>query len=96
MSRALGANFGMACPPVNWDCTVRELPDRKARPGDYHDWRQGVHPGGDASGALSQRIQRLSSNPPWVRKTAVREAIEVLRLRGQVGVFLGVVADALL
>ena len=53
--------------------------------GDWRDWVVGIRLRENASGAGSQRVAKLPSTPPGVRKAAAREVMEVPRARGQVG-----------
>ena len=52
---------------------------------ECREWRLGVMSGPQASGELPQRIYDLASTPPEIRKAGLREVMEVLRCKGQVG-----------
>ena len=83
--RALDSNLGLIRPLVDRAFQVWDLPGWEARAGEeFHDWRLGVRLGAAASGDWSQRTHNLSAALPGIRRAGFREALDVLRHKGQV------------
>ena len=84
--RALGANAGLLRPLVGRGRQLRALTGRKARDGkECHDWQLGVKLGLTASGELPQRTRDLPPTRPGIRKSGLRDVMDVLRRKGQAG-----------
>ena len=69
--------------PLNFG--VRELPAPRIAAARTHAWRVAVRQGPSARGDASNYIQNVTETPPAIRRSSLREAMEILYAPTQVG-----------